>query len=400
MALAQTSNYDIKSMFLISSEGIRFDLKRYFTGLEIYESINEPFVNGFLTITDMNSAIEELALKGDETIEISWKTTKYNGSDLDPAYNPHEKYTFDVYSVRNVNAASKDSMMYTIRFISNLFYLDSIANIRKSYVGTPDAIFSNINTSFFKNEIGRVTPAKFDEHIIIPSQKPSDAIDLVASFATSEDYGSNYTFFETKDKSNFVTLDWLISQPPIDTYKNNIIANFVNVMPFFNIESTHVKSVFDTTQSMRSGAYGSKTIVHDIVNKSVTEQTSDYNTSYAKHKHLGKKPLTELLGTGLEKGKINVVSNNETHGNKATWFNDNVVRSNQFNNNITIFEMNNDPRLEAGHVIDYVAPRRGKSGDVDQRESGKYLIVNLRRVFIPEGQLNLILETVRESHNV
>jgi hypothetical protein len=151
---------------------------------------------------------------------------------------------------------------------------------------------------------------------------------------------------------------------------------------------------------MRSGAYGSKTIVHDIVNKSVTEQTSDYNTSYAKHKHLGKKPLTELLGTGLEKGKINVVSNNETHGNKATWFNDNVVRSNQFNNNITIFEMNNDPRLEAGHVIDYVAPRRGKSGDVDQRESGKYLIVNLRRVFIPEGQLNLILETVRESHNV
>lgn len=391
-------NFEVKKLEIITNDGIIVDIEEYYSSMEIYESVFNTFVNGFIVLTDLNSLIEDLNIIGDETLHVVWNTFTLSGSNK---YESTDDMTFDISSIESVNVKNDYSKTYTIRFISQSYLKDKQVRIRKSYTASPEIIAGDISSTHLGVELVKLTECKFDEHIVFPNMCPTDSIDLLTTFSTSEEFGSNFLFFETKDGFNYVTLDWLLSQKTIREYNDNTIIKFVDILEEFHVNRFQQKMMFDITDNADTGMFGSTLITHDIVNKTITEKTYNYQTSYSDNKHLGNSPLTTKHATGYEKALLKVISNNEAHSNRENWVVENQVRSNEFASNVVLFSLNSDPDLVAGSTFEFSTRKRGKTdGSTDKKESGKYLVLNIRKIFQPDNSLNMIIETVRESHNV
>jgi hypothetical protein len=252
-----------------------------------------------------------------------------------------------------------------------------------------------------------ITQCQYDEKVVFPNVRPSEAIDMLAKLGVDADGSGDYMFYETTKGFNFVSSEWLIKQPIIAKYDNSIVTEYTEGAKDYKVEESYNTTPFDIVHNVTNGLYGNKIIQHSMVDKTIVEKTTTYSASYDKFTHLNNKSLTAKHAVGYEENAVKYIpvqpiGTEGVYGKTAAWYGDFLSRATQFENNVWTLTINGDDRLVAGGVIQVKFPKRGAIiGDeaANVRESGKYMIVNLRRVISP-NKYTSVVQVVGESINV
>ena len=281
-----------------------FDLVSSFVELTIEESLFRSSLTGNLILADSFNLPEKLPIVGEETVDIDIALSGIDGKEgeagihikpppmhvnsIDSRYMTKPKaqnFTLDLISEQFMSSAhSKISRSYSNKRISDMVY-----DIYYTYLNDRNDLSKQLNYE----------SSERTESLIIPNLSPLDAIAWLSQRAqpsNSDNYATNYVFFETIDGSSFMSIDTLASVEPFwkfifkprsddSTGVENLSKGIQKINKYYYLKQ------FDKTQNIEDGFYASKLITHDIVRKKITQYDYIGVNSFVGLNHVGSYPV-------------------------------------------------------------------------------------------------------------
>ena len=288
----------INSATLINKDGEGIDIRRIITQINLYESINQPFITGDVTVSDSVGIIESMPLVGEEQIILDLETPgQPNNSSL------RRRHRFLVYKLGGVESIAIKNKLFVLNIVSIEMVTDLNCKISKTFKGNLSSIVSKLisgqpglNTDKLIDADSTTNNHTFTANFWTPIQ----TIKYICDHSIGDGNNPSFVFYEDKDGFKFKTLDSLYKQP--------IYAAFVRDMkmrPAIGTESldeeyTKVLDIstkihHDYLERLRSGFYASSAITFDLYSKVVNNterlavknwKTEGMNKSY---------PISETL---------------------------------------------------------------------------------------------------------
>lgn len=205
-------------------ESIRgtIDLLGSFVSASIYESVFTPGIVADIRVIDMNDALGELKISGDEMVYF---TTYVRGS----LYAPYVFALHELAGLENVGA--QKGKMYVLRCVSEEAMHAKTNFVQKSYNELCSDMVQDIHRTYMKSVKPIVVePTNIPQKIIVPHRNPFLAVDLIKRRSVSpENKSSFYVFFENRvDEQctyNFQTLEKLFSVEAVKDFKMSDTIN-------------------------------------------------------------------------------------------------------------------------------------------------------------------------------
>ena len=302
----QAGNYILKSFkvkplyddrVVFGSDDV--ELAKVITDWAISESLHTAYVSGSATIHESDNILEDLPIRGEEEIEITY---------VDFYETTHTKKFF-LYSVEDIRpeSAINDRMArYKIKFTTNQKLFSDRKSIRRSFAKQRisdmvqviyDDYFITGNKEYDK-EI-EIEQTDGEQTLIIPNMKPDAAMHFLSRRAySSENKTSSFRFFETREKYFFCTHEYLIEKyADFDQFSEESRNRLFFIYSVMNdntgpgqiqaqqsISSVSFPSKVDSFADMKQGAYRRKIVELDINYRTRIERTFDYTEEYKDYK--------------------------------------------------------------------------------------------------------------------
>ena len=253
----------------------------------IEESINKDSVRGFATIYDNIGFIEDLPLRGEETLTI----------EVEDALKKKITYEFRIYKISDIEIKkTNDGLIYKIFFMSNTSYEAMFSKIIQSFENTVSNIADEIFKRTYLGQKGMVIePTVGIFRCVMPNYNPMQSLNFLAQRAySSSSPSSSFRFFETSDSYYFVTDEYLIKEAranldsvkeftysdAIEKVGSSLVSQMQNLVEIRNTDRVN------TVDDILSGAYRSRTIEIDINYRKVTlpGKTNDNEYIYQNEK--------------------------------------------------------------------------------------------------------------------
>ena len=275
------------------------DVTKTLVNWNIDESMNAPFVSGFVILNESNNLLEDVPLRGEELITISW--TDFYGT-------THTK-TYFIYSVDNIKPGSSinDRMVqYTLRFTSNQKLISDTKEIRRSFGKQKiSQMVEQVYNEYFltgnedlDKEI-EIEETDGEQTLVIPCLYPDAAMQFLSRRAYSaSNKTSLYRFFETREKYYFCTHEYLIDKygsfEDISAKKKNqlfFIYSTLNdntgsgqLKAQQSINDVQYGTKVDSFSDMKDGSYRRVVTELDIQYRTRTSRMYDYTSEYESFK--------------------------------------------------------------------------------------------------------------------
>lgn len=187
------------------------DLKALVWEINIYESINKPFVSADLFIADALALTSVMPLVGQETVEIKFKTP-------DPSITKKVDMKFRIARIQDLTRANHRTAQYVINLVTEQYFSDINTKISKAFINLKVSdMIKNIGKFYLQVKDSRpiqAEPTDGNRTYVIPNMSPTRAIAFLSKEAKSPRYkSSNYIFFENGDGFFFTPIDKLIVNP-------------------------------------------------------------------------------------------------------------------------------------------------------------------------------------------
>ncbi len=170
--LFNATDYVIKTLSLITSDGSAIDLSTIMLELDIYEDVFAPAMTGHILVGDAADILSNFKLHGNEYINISIDK---------PSLNKPLSKTFRVYHIGDRDFGTNSLQNYMIYFCSEEVILSTQILISKSYKGlTIDQMITDILTNKLKinkNKIAQIASTSGNYDLIVPRMQPFEAIE-------------------------------------------------------------------------------------------------------------------------------------------------------------------------------------------------------------------------------
>lgn len=438
--------FTLESAGITSVTNQTFDITNLVLEFAIYESINNPYMLGTITVSDStDNLIGNLPIQGQERISIRVKTETFSET----------IYEFDM-SVSGIDARTVEgrNQIYTLNLISFEAFQNEGIRIGKTLTGTADKIVEKI----LKDHIKTNKPLLFEqeryERKFLPSMKrPFDFIYQLAriSVSSSSPTGNGgsaaasgggtiqnnstteldvtqmsklsgtagYLFFETYDGYVFKSLDKIASSgdsgdpyggdAPKYTYHYSI-ANTEDTDSANNLKilTYNFSNELNLLKELRQGIYSTMCIFFDVNTMDYKESLYKVEDTYAQMSHLGSSTKVPAGAKVLSKYPTRIMTQminheifhneKDTAGSAEATYKDNYkyaiaqanarykLASNQ-QINITI-----PPNLtiRAGDKLELLFPNMTaeevrKTQPYDEETSGNYLIKDIGYHFTVKG---------------
>jgi len=275
------------------------DVTRVITNWFIEESIDSPFVSGYVVIAESDNLLEDVPLRGEEYIDISW-------TDF---YGITRKQTFFIYAVEDIKAGNSinDRMVqYTLKFTSVQKLLSDTKEIRRSFnkQKISDIVKSVYEEYFitgnkdYDKEI-EVEETDGEQTLVIPNLRPDAAMQFLSRRAySSKNKTSLYRFFETREKYYFCTHEYLINKYSgfeglDDESRNRFIFNYLVLNDNTGAGQLRAQQAIndiaygnkvDTFADMKDGAYRRSVTELDINYRTRITREYDYTEEFKDYK--------------------------------------------------------------------------------------------------------------------
>ena len=280
-------HYKLLSAVITTLTGKQIDIVNLMPVFSIEESINKDSVRGFATIYDNIGFIEDLPLRGEETLTI----------EVEDALKKKVIYELRIYKVSDIEIKkTNDGLIYKIFFMSNTSYEAMFSKIIQSFENTVSNIADEIFKRTYLGQKGMVIEPRVGIfRCVMPNYNPMQSLNFLAQRAySSSSPSSSFRFFETSDSYYFVTDEYLIKEAranldsvkeftysdAIEKVGSSLVSQMQNLVEIRNTDRVN------TVDDILSGAYRSRTIEIDINYRKVTlpGKTNDNEYIYQNEK--------------------------------------------------------------------------------------------------------------------
>jgi hypothetical protein len=280
-------HYKLLSAVITTLTGKQIDIINLMPVFSIEESINKDSVRGFATIYDNIGFIEDLPLRGEETLTM----------EVEDALKKKITYEFRIYKISDIEIKkTNDGLIYKIFFMSNTSYEAMFSKIIQSFNDTVSNIADEIFKRKYPGQKGMVIePTVGIFRCVMPNYNPMQSLNFLAQRAySSSSPSSSFRFFETSDSYYFVTDEYLIKEAranldsvkeftysdAIEKVGSSLVSQMQNLVEIRNTDRVN------TVDDILSGAYRSRTIEIDINYRKVTlpGKTNDNEYIYQNEK--------------------------------------------------------------------------------------------------------------------
>jgi len=402
--IVTASDYTLKALMIISSDGQGVDIKKLAVEINLYEDIFSPTMSGDILMGDGLDLISAYGFHGNEWLSIVIDKPGFN--------NPIDK-VFRIYKISKRSPATAAGLQnYLIHFCSEELLLSNQRLISKSYKGMTTA---SIISDILKSKLG-VSPQKlakgiFDTtdgvfNIIIPKMQPFEAINWLATRSYSST-GTLYLFFENRDGYNFVSFETLISQQVYATYTYRPKVNSEAADSFRSITNLNILQDFDMISSAQYGAFTSAIMTYDFVNRKINSKIFDGRNFKRLNKGV---PVNDSVNRFDQSTfdsadyllKFYPVTDSDPLTNPAkpdNWLQQKSTKLAQIHAFKMVITVPGDVQLKVGQILEVIIPAATLQTDdtekVDMR-SGNYMISALHHIF-RDDRMTSVVELLGDS---
>lgn len=427
--LLSATDYIVNQIVVSSlATGRTIDITHLMEELNLYDSIFSSSITGNIVLRDSIGLLYQLPVVGNESISIELVKSGTNNQ-------VKFKKVFRVYKVTDRIPVTNTSEAYTIHFCSpykikseemkihNGYNFKSNSYIVEQMLRKELAVDENITPILIENTFGNY-------NITVPGYSPLETCEWLAKKSVNSSYVPSFLFFESL-ASGFVfsSLSNLYNKRDLNvTYfadlKNvNMLDSSTRKM--FSIYHSETDFEFDVLKNIKNGAYASTNYGIDLTTLSIEKTV--FNSSRYSNQTMNKTfGIPRLRGVdsktafNMEKSVVRVspLTRNQTKSSyvrsndKTVFSNDtdlivaqrNFIFSNLLDNK-TFISVPGYNLLSAGNIITLKNVKRkyretGEGQNIDEISSGKYMIVNSRHTFSPNGVYMSHLECATDSFDV
>lgn len=275
----------VNHIIMTNKDGIKIDITRLVIGIDLFEDIYAPTLNGTIDIIDANDMLQFFPIIGEEKIRIDI---------ILPGFSDDANFVLDNYRIHKITdrVVNSDKIQtYKLWFTSPEFITDFEKRISKAwYEKTTESMVKDAFGFLGSKKTLEIDPSTIGVHNFISTNfSPLQIIDYLASHRSiNTNKLSDYMFFESFDsgttKFNFKSLGYLSSTSnPIAefTYRpvnvnNDSVGPSTNIQPY-NIENITFKKGFDIIKAKSSGYYNQTFMYYDLLRKKYVVQKNTYD---------------------------------------------------------------------------------------------------------------------------
>lgn len=298
MIADRSGTVQIDKLELISHTGEKYELSGSMVSVDIFEDIFSNTLSGTLSLMDTLYMPMYLPILGNEKVNIDFT--------LPTATTPGLTYTFVVNSLMNRTRTTEGTYIFQLSLISELELKNAKTKISKAYDDLNSAVIEELYNEISTDKSITVEESMHNHAFIVPNMSPFKAINWLANSSIgSEMLSPTYLFFERQDEFWCKSLDAMMMEEPVGTYKignKDLRANKERAAKETNAEQFMIDQFFFDTQfnileNMMGGMYGSKLLTHDIHRKVYKTYDYKYSDDFVESTHVKSEMLTgDIVG--------------------------------------------------------------------------------------------------------
>lgn len=373
------------------------DLSESFVDVSLFESIYEGGMSGTISVADSTNMKDTVPLFGGEKVHLRFYT-------LGAEQNPIEFYGV-LYDITSDSRLSEHAAGFSIKFMSEFMYYSERRFMQKSYESSSTDVVKDI---FAGAKMTSDKPlSAFDSTGIrryaFGAVRPLEAISTASRGAISNDGKTGYLFFEDNQSYQFVPLETLYTQEPVNEYHYQLPGFYEdvtqrNVEKFSAIQKVEVIEDNNALERIREGQHGSTWVYRDLRTKEVAVFVYTKDGFYRKESSLGAIPTKKDIDNPDNSDNVfyrvvpdvrNIVLD-KAHIAE-------MVRKQAFTIRVVITVFG-DSAMTCGTVVNATVP----DWQSDQKENsrmirGRFLIANIKHVLTNKSEYRQVIELVKDS---
>ena len=192
--LQSAGDYHLDGALIVGSSGKKVNVINMIGELNIYQSLDSPYMSGNIMVTDASGIAENLPLLGQERLLFSLATPGLEGE-----INFNDYHAI-IYNVEKRFHQSDREQVLILNWTTLEHYKNLRTKVSKSFNGNISDMVADILSD--KNFLGTKKPLKIEKtrnirKYVIPNLSPFQAINLLKEEAVSMGENSpHYLFFE------------------------------------------------------------------------------------------------------------------------------------------------------------------------------------------------------------
>jgi|APSaa5957512535_1039671.scaffolds.fasta_scaffold00506_10 hypothetical protein len=403
------NSYDDFKVILTTVNSNSIDISSNVITVEIYESIDSPYLNATLTMMDDSGLISGAPLIGQETIEIQF--TKDSSK---------KQLFFKINGFNNLEYLDDNIVHFDLELVSDIEMLNSTKAFSKAFSGSTTSIIEMIYDQYLKEKIEIIDKSADDISIVFPFIKPFQAIGKLLS-QTFDKNGFPLFLFETLNGSSIklISLATLRSEKPKYTLSKSPILNTGDLGSSLRgahklrhkIHTLSLEDSYDTLKLIRTGSFSSRSEVADISQKTVYSNLFGYEgLSPLEYEYIS--PIHQISSPSIPPSKSFTSLISERRSNLKAYernSNYNTIQINKINimksyyHRMDLVKINVecDPiqSIESGDIINLIIPKnipKISETDNDLFLSGKYMIHAINHRF-HKGEYKMYIDLIGDS---
>jgi len=404
-------DFTLIELKIVNASGTSIDINFIYSEINIYEDIFNNVINGDILLTDSSDIINRMGIHGNEFISIVFKS---------PGMKRFEK-VFRIYKISEYSLQGTSAAKYKLHFCSEEFLLNQQYFISKSFRETRlSDVVRIIAQNFLKISSNKFSESNIEEStllltpeknpLIVPNLRPLEAINWISSFALSKDLSPGFFFYETADGFKFSSMSSIYSQIP----KRKLYYSAKNLVQNESIASQHSKldelqfrQVFDTLESISSGAFASQLITLDVMNRTVEGEVMSSSIQQYKtlNQYLPYNNARNRIGSSISQASGYIRMFPKFQDNLASqWLLMRASRLALLNNTRLHIDIPGDSSLSVGDIVYVSVPQNAAETNPDNISedrymSGNYLITGLRHHLL-DTRYHCYAQLCKDSVNV
>lgn len=242
---------------LLQSERLSSDveLKNNVTDLDIFESMDKPYLTGALTVIDNAFLYENGGIIGGEKITVTIRSLQD-----ERIVRPITK-TFYIDRVLAKDKVNDNVQVLVMHLVEDVYYKSALINVNRFYKGKTSEIIGKLCSNFLEKEVEVDSNERENYKLIVPNMTPLEAMEWIGQRSQTTE-GFPFYLFSTlvKDKLFFKDLEALLNQPTINkepfTYHSSAGQSSTEVQRRRNIKSYRFEKTDNLLEKIQAGVVG------------------------------------------------------------------------------------------------------------------------------------------------
>lgn len=395
-------DFRLNSIQLIGSDGVAIDISALVVELSIRQDIFANYMNGNMLVVDGMGMLTNRGVHGSEYLLIDIH---------EPGRDYKIKKAFRIFKVSNREAVGSANQRYLINFVSDEMVHSNLKRVTKAYKKTTIA---KIVEDILINSMGiskyRIEPTNEQVDVVIPSWRPTEAINWLARRAERGRDRFCFLFYENLDGFFFRSLHSIYLDNPLNGIPYVFEAKSAQAdmaANKFTIDSFQAKD-FDVVSAYNRGATSMRFLGIDPVHRTVTDNQVSLNSIPRLHKHNlidnvvdpGTDDMLYEQYDALRLAHIQTTATQTEQPNNSELWVRHIQSLAMLNNSIYKITMPGNLEVQAGRLVELAFPNFTTPTITDDTitEQATFLVTAVVHTFnIPNGTFDTRFSVTRDS---